>query len=170
MGCADAIFRQAGGALKLRILAVGHKMPAWIETGYQEYARRMPPDAALELIEIKPEKRAAGSSTERIQKIEAERILAALPAQPKLIALDEHGKQLTTMELSALLARWKQEGSTPCFVIGGADGLDDTVKNRADLLLGLSRLTLPHGLARVMLTEQLYRAESLLKGHPYHRE
>lgn len=156
--------------MKIRLIAVGHKMPAWIEAGYQEYAKRMTAETSLELIEIKPEKRAAGSSTERIQKIEAERIQAALPAQAKLVALDERGKQLTTVELSGLLARWKQEGSTPCFVIGGADGLDDAIKTRADLLLGLSRLTLPHGLARVMLTEQLYRAESLLKGHPYHRE
>lgn len=156
--------------MKIRLIAVGHKMPAWIEAGYQEYAKRMTADTALELIEIKPEKRAAGSSTERIQKIEAERIQAALPAQAKLVALDERGKQLTTIELSGLLARWKQEGSTPCFVIGGADGLDDAIKQRADVLLGLSRLTLPHGLARVMLAEQLYRAESLLKGHPYHRE
>jgi 23S rRNA (pseudouridine1915-N3)-methyltransferase len=156
--------------LKLRIIAVGHKMPAWIETGYQEYAKRMPPDAPLELVEIKPEKRAAGASTERIQKIEAERIQAALPAQPKLLALDERGKQLSTVDFSGLLARWMQEGANPCFVIGGADGLDTSIKSRADLLLGLSRLTLPHGLARVILTEQLYRAVSLLKGHPYHRE
>lgn len=145
-------------------------MPAWIETGYAEYARRMPPDAALELIEIKPEKRAAGASTGRIQKAEAERILSALPGQATLIALDERGKQLTTAELADLLSCWMQESAQPCFVIGGADGLDASLKARADLLLGLSRLTLPHGLARVVLAEQLYRAVSLLKGHPYHRE
>lgn len=156
--------------MKLRILAVGHKMPAWIEAGYQEYAKRMPPDATLELIEIKPEKRAAGSSTGRIQKNEAERISAALPGQAMLIVLDEHGRQLTTTELADLLSRWMREGAQPSFVIGGADGLDASLKSRADLLLGLSRLTLPHGLARVMLAEQLYRAISLLKGHPYHRE
>lgn len=156
--------------MKLRIVAVGHKMPAWIEAGYQEYAKRMPPDAGLDLIEIKPEKRAAGSSTSRIQKVEAERISAALPGQAMLVALDEHGRQLTTTELADLLSRWMQEGAQPCFVIGGADGLDASLKSRADLLLGLSRLTLPHGLARVMLAEQLYRAVSLLKGHPYHRE
>lgn len=145
-------------------------MPAWIEAGFQEYAKRMPPDASLELIEIKPEKRAAGSSTSRIQKVEAERISAALPGQAMLVALDEHGRQLTTTELADLLSRWMQEGAQPCFVIGGADGLDASLKARADLLLGLSRLTLPHGLARVLLAEQLYRAVSLLKGHPYHRE
>lgn len=145
-------------------------MPAWIEAGYQEYARRMPPDASLELIEVKPEKRAAGSSTERIQTIEAERITSALPNQALLIALDERGKQLSTVELTGHFSRWMQDGAQPCFVIGGADGLDASLKQRADLLLGLSRLTLPHGLARVMLAEQLYRAVSLLKGHPYHRE
>jgi 23S rRNA (pseudouridine1915-N3)-methyltransferase len=156
--------------LKLRILAIGHKMPAWIEAGFNEYARRMPADASLELIEIKPERRAAGASTTRIQQIEAERIRAALPPQPLLVALDEHGRQLTTVELSQTLARWMQDGSTPCFVVGGADGLDRSIKADANLLLGLSCLTLPHGLARVILAEQLYRAISLLKGHPYHRE
>lgn len=156
--------------MKLRVLAVGHKMPAWIEAGYQEYAKRMPPDAALDLVEIKPEKRAAGASTARIQKLEAERILANLPNQAFLVALDERGKQLSTVELSENIARWMQEGRQPCFVIGGADGLDASVKSRSDLLLGISRLTLPHGLVRVLLAEQLYRAISLMKGHPYHRE
>ncbi|KAB2312606.1 23S rRNA (pseudouridine(1915)-N(3))-methyltransferase RlmH [Betaproteobacteria bacterium SCN2] len=156
--------------MKLRILAVGHKMPAWIDAGYQEYARRMPPDAGLELVEIKPEKRAAGASTARIQKLEAERILAALPAQAALVALDERGRQPTTAEFSEQLARWMREGAQPCFVIGGADGLDASVKDRSHLLLGISRLTLPHGLVRVLLAEQLYRAVTLLKGHPYHRE
>lgn len=156
--------------MKIRILAVGHKMPAWIEAGYQEYARRMPPEAALELLEIKPEKRAAGASTARIQKLEGDRILAALPTQALLVSLDEHGRQPSTEELSALLARWMREGAQPCFVIGGADGLDASVKSRSDMLLGLSRMTLPHGLVRVLLAEQLYRAVTLLKGHPYHRE
>jgi 23S rRNA (pseudouridine1915-N3)-methyltransferase len=156
--------------MKLRIFAVGHKMPDWIEAGFHEYARRMPADASIDLTEIKPEKRAAGASTERIQKLEADRIRAALPAQPLLIALDEHGKQLTTVELAQSLSRWMQDGANPCFVIGGADGLDGSIRGKADMLLGLSRLTLPHALARVMLAEQLYRAISLLKGHPYHRE
>lgn len=156
--------------MKLRIIAVGHRMPAWIEAGYREYARRMPADAALELVEIRPEKRAAGASTARIRQLEAERIRAALPAQATLIALDERGRQPSTVELSGHLARWMQEGRQPCFVIGGADGLDPSIREGSDLLLGLSRLTLPHGLVRVLLAEQLYRAVSILKGHPYHRE
>lgn len=154
----------------MRLLVIGHKMPAWIKAGFDEYARRMPADASLELIEIKPEKRAPGASTLRIQQLEAERIRAALPPQAMLVALDEHGRQLTTVELSQNLARWMQDGSNPCFVIGGADGLDRSIREDADFLLGLSSLTLPHGLARVVLAEQLYRAVSLLKGHPYHRE
>lgn len=156
--------------MKLRIIAVGHRMPAWIEAGYREYARRMPAEVALELVEIKPEKRAAGTSTARVQKVEAERIVAALPAQARLTVLDEHGVQATTAELATRLSQWMREGVQPCLVIGGADGLDASIKARADWTLGLSRLTLPHGLVRVMLAEQLYRAYSLLKGHPYHRE
>lgn len=145
-------------------------MPAWIDAGVNEYTRRMPADTVVELIEVKPEKRAAGASTSRIRKLEAQRIRAALPPQALLIALDERGRQVTTVELARYLARWMQDGANPCFVIGGADGLDPSVRDNADLLLGLSRLTLPHGLARVVLAEQLYRAVSLLKGHPYHRE
>jgi 23S rRNA (pseudouridine1915-N3)-methyltransferase len=156
--------------MKLRIFAVGHKMPAWIEAGYHEYARRMPADARLELTEVKPEKRASGTSTGRIQKIEADRIVAALPAQPLIIALDERGTQLNTTELSQWIARWMQYGANPCFVIGGADGLHDSILEGASFQLGLSRLTLQHGLARVLLAEQLYRTVSLIRGHPYHRE
>lgn len=115
-------------------------------------------------------KGAAGASTARIRQLEAARIRAALPAQATLIALDERGRQPSTVELSDHLARWMQEGRQPCFVIGGADGLDPSIREGSDLLLGLSRLTLPHGLVRVLLAEQLYRAVSILKGHPYHRE
>ncbi|MGA9992543.1 MAG: 23S rRNA (pseudouridine(1915)-N(3))-methyltransferase RlmH [Thiobacillaceae bacterium] len=156
--------------MKLHILAIGHKMPAWIDAGVHEYTRRMPADMVVEMIELKPERRAAGASTSRIQEREAERIRSALPLQALLVALDERGRQLTTVELAQYLARWMQDGANPCFVIGGADGLGASVRENADLLWGLSRLTLPHGLVRIMLAEQLYRAVSLLKGHPYHRE
>jgi 23S rRNA (pseudouridine1915-N3)-methyltransferase len=156
--------------LKLRIITVGHKMPDWIAVGFQEYAKRMPPDATLDLIEIRAAKRAAGTSTARVLQLEADRIRASLPSLPLLIALDEHGRQVTTVELSLSLARWMKDGANPCLIIGGADGLDVSIKDSAHMLLGLSRLTLPHALARVLLAEQLYRAVSLLKGHPYHRE
>ena len=156
--------------MKVTILSVGHKMPAWIQEGFQEYVRRMPPEIRVELLELKPEERGAGRGTERAKSIEGERILAALPAGAALIALDERGKGVSTQGLSVMLAAWMRDGSHPAFVIGGADGLSEAVKNRADKLVSLSALTLPHGLARVLLAEQLYRAWSILARHPYHRE
>ena len=129
-------------------------MPAWIHEGFQEYTRRMPPEIRVELIELKP-----GAS-----------ILAALPKGATLIALDERGKSVSTQGLSVMLAGWMQDGSHPAFAIGGADGLEDDVKERADKIVSLSALTLPHQLVRVVLAEQLYRAWTILARHPYHRE
>lgn len=145
-------------------------MPDWVSTGYEEYARRMPPDMTLALTEIKPGHRVAGEDGARARQIEAERIVAALPQAGMLVALDERGAQTSTRELADWLGRWRDEGVSPAFVIGGADGLDDNVKTRAHKLMGISRLTLPHALVRVVLAEQLYRAVSILKGHPYHRD
>lgn len=145
-------------------------MPDWVSMGYEEYARRMPPDMALALTEIKPGHRVAGEDGARARQIEAERIVAALPQACMLVALDERGAQTSTRELADWLGRWRDEGTSPAFVIGGADGLDDNVKARAHKLMGISRLTLPHALVRVVLAEQLYRAVSILKGHPYHRD
>ncbi len=156
--------------MKLTIIAVGHKMPGWVSAGYGDYARRMPPDMALALTEIKPGHRVAGVDGARARLLEAERIVAALPAGCVPVVLDERGEQTTTRELADWMRRWMDEGVNPAFVIGGADGLDDTVKARAHKLMGLSRLTLPHALVRVVLAEQLYRAVSVLKGHPYHRD
>ena len=156
--------------MKVTILSVGHKMPAWIQEGFQEYVRRMPPEIRVELLELKPEERGAGRGADRAKSIEGERILAALPAGAALIALDARGKGVSTQGLSVMLAAWMRDGSHPAFVIGGADGLSEAVKNRADKLVSLSALTLPHGLARVLLAEQLYRAWSILARHPYHRE
>ena len=156
--------------MKLHLIAVGHKMPGWINAGYDDYARRMPPDLPLVLSEIKPGHRVAGEDGARARQIEAERIVAALPAGCVPVVLDERGAQVTTRELAAWLSGWMAEGVSPAFVIGGADGLSDEVRTRADKLLSLSALTLPHGLARVVLAEQLYRAWSILASHPYHRE
>src|SRR5574340_209093 len=154
--------------MKLHVIAVGHKMPGWIDAGYDNYARRMPPDMPLVLNAIKPGHRVAGEEGTRARQLEAERILAALPAGCVPVALDERGTQATTRELAAWLQNWMAEGVSPAFVIGGADGLDARVKARAGKLLGLSKLTLPHALARVMLAEQRYRAVWIIKGHPYH--
>lgn len=156
--------------MKLTLIAVGHKMPGWIAAGVDDYVRRMPPDLPLQLVEIKPGHRVAGEDGAKARGIEAERILAALPPGSMPVALDERGTQLTTHELADWLRGWMRDGVSPAFIVGGADGLDASVKAKAGRLLGLSKLTLPHALARVVLAEQLYRAVCILKSHPYHRD
>ena len=156
--------------MKLFVLAVGHKMPDWIAAGVDDYTRRMPPDMPMKLIEIKPGHRSAGEDGEKARALEAERMFAALPTGSLLVALDERGAQISTRELAEWLRGWRDSGASPAFLIGGADGLDPAVKTRAAKTLGLSRLTLPHALARVILVEQLYRAACILKNHPYHRD
>lgn len=155
--------------MQLIIAAVGHKMPAWIETGFQEYAKRMPPECKLVLKEIKPIDRASNKNAEAVMAQERTRIEAVLPKGGRMIALDERGQDLTTMQMSQLLTQWQQQGGDVTFVIGGADGLDVELKKNADMLIRISSLTLPHGLVRVLLAEQLYRAWSITQNHPYHR-
>ena len=156
--------------MKLLIVAVGHKMPAWVNEGYTEYAKRMPREARIELVEIKPEKRAGGKTREQVHEAERQRIVAALPANCELLALDERGQEWSTLELAEALKGWMQGGRDVAFVIGGADGLHPELKRRAGRLWSLTRLTLPHGLVRVVLAEQLYRAATVIQSHPYHRE
>jgi 23S rRNA (pseudouridine1915-N3)-methyltransferase len=156
--------------MKLLIVSVGHKMPDWITAGFNEYAKRMPREAKIELLEIKPEPRTTGKTTAQIMEAEAQRIFAALPQSCLRIALDEHGAQPTTRQLAAQMQEWMREGRDVAFIIGGADGLHDSVKRTAQQMLALSALTLPHAMVRVLLAEQLYRAYSLMHNHPYHRE
>jgi 23S rRNA (pseudouridine1915-N3)-methyltransferase len=156
--------------MKLLIVSVGHKMPDWIAAGFSEYTRRMPREAQVVLTEIRPEPRSTGKSTAQIIEAEAQRILAALPQNCRRIALDERGVQPTTRQLAAQMQDWMREGRDIAFIIGGADGLHDSVKQAAQQSLALSSLTLPHALVRVLLAEQLYRAYSLMHNHPYHRE
>ena len=155
--------------MQLLIVAVGHKMPAWIEAGYNEYAKRMPPDCRLQLKELKPVDRSGSRTAETVMALEKSRIEEALPKNARLVVLDERGKDLTTMQLSQHLSQWRQDGGDVAFVIGGADGLDAELKKKADLSIRLSSLTLPHGMVRVLLAEQLYRAWSITQNHPYHR-
>ena len=155
--------------MRLILLAVGDKLPAWAEAATADYLKRMPREARLELLTVKPEKR-SGQSADSLKQAEAARLLDKLPANARLVALDEHGRQLSTRELADLLARWLGSGQDVCLVIGGADGLAPAILDKAETTLALSRLTLPHALARVLLAEQLYRAVSLLNNHPYHRE
>ncbi len=143
-------------------------MPAWIREGFREYSQRMPKEAEIQLIEIKPEKR-AGEKTERLMYAESKRIRTALPAGCHVVVLDESGRQATTAKLAEMLTRWMECGKDVTFIIGGADGLHQDVKLMAHEKLALSPLTLPHGLARVLLAEQLYRAFSVNRQHPYHR-
>lgn len=156
--------------MKLSVLAVGHRMPAWVTAGYEEYARRMPREMPLQLKELKPAQRSSAGDTARWLQTEAERINAAAPAGLLRVVLDEHGRSFPTRILAEHLERWRGDGRDVAFIIGGADGLAPELKAGAGLLWSLSPLTLPHGLVRVMLAEQLYRAASLLAGHPYHRE
>jgi len=151
--------------LKLRVVALGHRMPAWVDAGYAEYAKRID----LALVELKPEPRTRGRTVSQLLAAEAVRIRAAC-AGARMVALDERGKAWSTRELAARLARWKDDAQSVAFVIGSADGLDAALKREAAETVSLSSLTLPHGLVRVMIAEQLYRAISLNAGHPYHRE
>jgi 23S rRNA (pseudouridine1915-N3)-methyltransferase len=155
--------------MKLRIISVGHKMPAWVEVACTDYVKRMPRELSIEIIEIKPEKRAAGNSTDNIQALEAKRIAEAA-GKDFLVACDERGAEISTLQLADKLKSWQTLGRDVSIVIGGADGLHASLKQRADWLFGLSKLTLPHAFVRVLLCEQLYRAHSVNLGHPYHRE
>jgi 23S rRNA (pseudouridine1915-N3)-methyltransferase len=156
--------------VKLIVVAVGNRLPDWMNAGFAEYAKRMPRELPVELVEIKPEPRSTGKPVEAMMAAEARRIEAALPPRCRRIALDERGAAPDTQALAQQLARWQGEGDDVAFILGGPDGLDPALKQGAHESLRLSSLTLPHGLARVVLAEALYRAHSLQKGHPYHRE
>ena len=155
--------------MKIRVVALGHRMPAWVSAGWDDYARRMPRAFALELVEIKPEPRDRGKPLPQLLAAEAVRIFAACKGA-RVVALDEHGEPWTTRMLAETLSRWRDEARDAALVIGSADGLADAVKRNAAAVVALSALTLPHGLVRVVVAEQLYRSASLLAHHPYHRE
>ena len=155
--------------MRLRVVALGQRLPAWVDAGWDEYARRMPPELPLELVALKAEPRDRGKSIAQILGAEAVRIAAAC-RNGSTVALDERGEAWTTRVLSEKLARWRADGRDVAFVIGSVDGLAESVKRDAAATFSLSALTLPHGLVRVIVAEQLYRAASLLSGHPYHRE
>ena len=155
--------------MKLRILSVGHKMPDWVEQACAEYLKRMPREASVEIIEIRPDKRASGKNSEVVQEAEADRILEAA-GKDLLIVLDEHGQEITTTQLAQRMENWLAGGRDVALVIGGADGLHASLKKKADWLWSLSKLTMPHGMVRVVLAEQLYRAWTVIQNHPYHRE
>lgn len=155
--------------MKVRLLTVSHKQPAWVAAGTEDYRRRLPREWGFAIVEVKPEPRTAGADRQKVQAAEAARLRAAVPKGACLVALDERGEAWTTQQFAQRLQRWQQEGRDLAFLAGGADGLDPDLLAAASVRLSLSALTLPHGLVRVLLVEQLYRAAALLAGHPYHR-
>jgi 23S rRNA (pseudouridine1915-N3)-methyltransferase len=144
-------------------------MPAWVDSAFADYARRLPREFTLELVELRPERRDRGKPVSRVLAAEAERIAAATKGFV-VVALDERGETWTTLQLADRLRTWRERATPVAFVIGSADGLAESVKRDADVIMALSALTLPHGLTRIVLIEQIYRAASVLSGHPYHRE
>ena len=144
-------------------------MPSWVTQGYEEYAKRITGDCHLELLELPMQKRLKTSTSDQCKEKEGRAILEAIKSGEKLIVLDVLGKAVTTPQLSRLMMDWQNEGRHIAIVIGGPDGLPSSVTDKADMLLSLSKLTLPHPLVRVLLAEQLYRAWSINHGHPYHR-
>jgi 23S rRNA (pseudouridine1915-N3)-methyltransferase len=156
-------------AKPLLIVAVAARPPAWAQAACADYLERMPRGFGTALETVKPEPRGAGRPLERVLALEAARIRERLPRGAQLVALDERGREQTTAQFAAQLRRWIDAGATTAFAIGGPDGLDPALKREAVMQLRLSALTLPHALAQVVLCEQLYRAASLLGGHPYHR-
>ena len=144
-------------------------MPGWVEAGYAEYAKRLPGECALHLVEIDPGHRGKGANLEQARHDEGERLFKALPKGALVIAMDERGEAWDTERLAAELAGWLAGGREPALMVGGVDGLAPECLQRAERRWSLSALTFPHPLVRVILAEQIYRAWSLVKGHPYHR-
>ena len=155
--------------MRIHLLTVSKKPPAWVRTGFEEYARRLPAQLSLGTIAVAPVARGHGQSPASAKRKEAERIAAAIPRECRVVALDENGTQFSSAELAAQLGRWLGNGRDVAMVVGGADGLDGAFVQSADEVWSLSKLTLPHALVPIVVAEQLYRAWSLLYRHPYHR-
>ena len=155
--------------MKLLLVAVGQRQPAWADTAYADFSKRFPPEMRLELKAVKAEPR-GGKTAEQLMAAEGGRIEAALPRGVRRVVLDEHGERVTTLALSARMKAWRRDGRDVALLIGGPDGLDASLKTSADETLRLSELTLPHAFVRVLLAEALYRAWTVMVNHPYHRE
>lgn len=156
-------------AVRLKVLAAGTRMPGWVNEAYDDYASRLAHDLRLELTEIELGRRTKGSAPEAARRDEGRRMLLQIAAADFVVALDVGGRRHTTEGLADWFARRQQDGRDIVFLIGGPDGLAAECVSRANERLSLSDLTLPHGLVRVLLAEQLYRIVSLARGHPYHR-
>ena len=156
--------------MRFVVIAVGHRMPTWTQAGFDDFARRMPRELPLELIEVKAEPRNSGKTPLMMMEAEASRIEAAMPVRCRRVVLDEHGADFTSVALACRLEEWRGGGEDVAFIIGGPDGLAPAFKASAHESIRLSSLTLPHALVRPLLAEALYRAWSITRHHPYHRE
>ncbi|TDJ36976.1 MAG: 23S rRNA (pseudouridine(1915)-N(3))-methyltransferase RlmH [Gammaproteobacteria bacterium] len=154
--------------MKIRLIAVGTRMPGWITEGYQEYARRMPRETELQLVEI-PATPRKGQNAQRVRQHEADKMLARISPREWVVALDTKGVACSTEQLAKKLDSWRMQGSDVVLLLGGADGLAPACHERANEIMSLSKFTFPHALVRIIVAEQLYRAWTLLTGHPYHR-
>ncbi|MBE0511077.1 MAG: 23S rRNA (pseudouridine(1915)-N(3))-methyltransferase RlmH [Chromatiales bacterium] len=155
--------------MNIHLIAVGQRMPNWVEQGYQEFAKRLPNECRLVLHEIPAPKRGKNVDIDKLRRQEADKINASLPKGARLVALEVGGKPWSTEQLAQRIGEWMGEGRDVALLVGGPDGLEPGLSQRADEQWSLSPLTLPHPLVRVILAEQIYRAWSILKGHPYHR-
>ncbi|MGR9072190.1 MAG: 23S rRNA (pseudouridine(1915)-N(3))-methyltransferase RlmH [Gammaproteobacteria bacterium] len=155
--------------MQIHLISIGNKMPDWVVRGYEEYARRLPRECELKLREIAPGKRLKNADVSRLVKDEGERMLAALPNNAHTVALDLKGKPWSTAELSEALTGWQAGGRNVALLVGGPEGLAQAVRQKADETWSLSNLTFPHPLVRIIVAEQIYRAWSLMRNHPYHR-
>ena len=155
--------------MHIYLIAVGQKMPAWVYAGCEDYSKRLPRDLQLKIIEVPLIKRGKNPDIQRINRDESRKIMDAIPKGCAMVALDVNGKRLSTDKLATLLNQWMQAGTDIAIVIGGPDGLSDELLQRSEQRLSLSDLTFPHPLVRVIIVEQLYRAWSIIRHHPYHR-
>lgn len=155
--------------MHIRLLAVGERQPAWVDEAFQSYTGRFPPEWKFRLDVIPTARRSKSDDARRAIESEGEQLLTRIAADEQVVLLDERGRQPGSQDLAGKLSAWQTDGRDLCFIIGGPDGVSDSCRRRAGFVWSLSNLTLPHGLARVMFAEQMYRAWSLLAGHPYHR-
>lgn len=155
--------------MKFTVAAVGQRMPGWVQQAWSEYARRFPRGLSLELKEVPMAKRSRNSDLDKLRSAEGEALLTAVPTADRIIALDEQGRQWSTVELAARMEEWMREERGVSFLVGGPDGLPDACRDRAQDVWALGRLTLPHPMVRVILAEQLYRAWAITRNLPYHR-
>lgn len=156
--------------MHIRLLAVGDRQPAWVDDAFENYSARFPREWKFRIDSIATARRSRNNKSHDARNSEGEQLLARLKNDEQVVLLDEKGVQHSSQKLATHLSDWQADGRDLCFIIGGPDGVSDACRQRADRQWSLSKLTLPHGLARVLFAEQMYRAWSLQNGHPYHRE